>query len=68
MAGCIFAGGIIGLHLHRVLPKAHLTKDVLDVIKLGTGMLSVLASLVLGLLPDGLMTVCRDAVIKALAT
>jgi NADH-quinone oxidoreductase subunit N len=27
-----------------------------------------LASLVLGLLPDGLMTVCRDAVIKALAT
>src|SRR3954447_25744995 len=50
IAGCIFTGGMIGLHLHRVLPRHHLTKDTLDVIKLGTGMLSVLASLVLGLL------------------
>jgi hypothetical protein len=47
---CIFAGGIIGLNLHRVLPRQHLTKETTDVIKLGTGMLSVLASLVLGLL------------------
>jgi hypothetical protein len=39
-----------GLYLHRLLPRAHLTKETLDVIKLGTGMLSVLASLVLGLL------------------
>src|SRR3954453_13946592 len=50
IAGCIFTGGMIGLHLHRVLPRHHLTRDTLDVIKLGTGMLSVLASLVLGLL------------------
>src|SRR3954453_17892852 len=50
IAGCIFTGGMIGLHLHRVLPRTHLTKEALDVIKLGTGMLSVLASLVLGLL------------------
>ena len=39
-----------GLYLHRFLPRAHLTKETLDVIRLGTGMLSVLASLVLGLL------------------
>ncbi len=50
VAACIFAGGIGGLYLHRVLPREHLTKETLDVIKLGTGMLSVLASLVLGLL------------------
>jgi hypothetical protein len=47
---CVFAGGIVGLVLHRVVPKAHLTKETQDVIRLGTGMLSVMASLVLGLL------------------
>lgn len=43
-------GGVGGLCLHRVLPAGHLTRETLDVVKLGTGMLSVLASLVLGLL------------------
>jgi hypothetical protein len=41
---------MIGLHLHRLLPSDHLTKETQDVIRLGIGMLSVLASLVLGLL------------------
>ena len=50
VAGCIFLGGVGGLFLHRVLPQGHLTRDTQDVIKLGSGMLSVLASLVLGLL------------------
>ena len=50
VAGCIFLGGVGGLLLHRVLPPGHLTRDTQDVIKLGAGMLSVLASLVLGLL------------------
>ena len=50
VAACIFAGGMVGLVLHRVIPKAHLTKETQDVIRLGTGMLSVMASLVLGLL------------------
>jgi hypothetical protein len=49
-AACVFAGGMVGLQLHRVLPDAHLTKETQDVVRLGTGMLSVLASLVLGLL------------------
>lgn len=47
---CVFAGGVIGLALHRVMPKTHLTKETQEVIRLGTGMLSVIASLVLGLL------------------
>jgi hypothetical protein len=50
VAACIFGGGVGGLYLHRVLPEGHLTRETQDVIKLGAGMLSVLASLVLGLL------------------
>lgn len=46
----VFLGSLIGLNLHRVLPRSHLTKETQDVVRLGTGMLSVLASLVLGLL------------------
>lgn len=46
----VFAGGVAGLHLHRVLPSNHLSTETQDVVRLGTGMLSVLASLVLGLL------------------
>lgn len=50
VAVCIFSGGIGGLYLHRFLPRDHLTRETQDVVKLGVGMLSVLASLVLGLL------------------
>src|ERR1700712_5198019 len=47
---CIFGGSLLGIHLHRILPRVDLSKDSQDVVRLGTGMLSVLASLVLGLL------------------
>jgi hypothetical protein len=50
VAVCIFAGGLTGLYLNSILPERHLTRETQDVIKLGIGMLSVLASLVLGLL------------------
>ena len=50
VAACVFAGALGGLALHRVLPPDHLTKETQDAVRLGTGMLSVLASLVLGLL------------------
>ncbi len=50
VASCIFAAAMVGLWLRRVLPEAHLASDTQDVVRLGTGMLSVLASLVLGLL------------------
>jgi hypothetical protein len=46
----VFGGSLVGLWLHRVVPDAHRSKETRDVILLGTGMLSVLASLVLGLL------------------
>jgi hypothetical protein len=50
VAVCVFAGGVVGLCLHRLLPPHHQTKETQEVVKLCTGMLSVLASLVLGLL------------------
>ena len=50
VAACVFAGGLIGLHSHRVLPSGHLTKETQEVVRLSIGMLSVLSSLVLGLL------------------
>jgi hypothetical protein len=46
----IFAGGMAGLHLHRLLPERHLTTETRDVVRLGIGMISLLASLTLGLL------------------
>ena len=50
VAALVFAAGFAGLHLHRVVPAQHLSQDTQDVVRLGTGMMSVLASLVLGLL------------------
>ena len=50
VAACVFAGGLSGLRLHRVLPEAHLTKETQEAVRLATTMLSVLTSLVLGLL------------------
>ena len=47
---CVFAGGLVGVLLHPRLPASHLTRETQDVVKLGIGMLSVMASLVLGLL------------------
>jgi hypothetical protein len=50
VAACIFAGAMAGLYLHPLLPPGHQGKETQDVVRLGIGMLSVLASLVLGLL------------------
>ena len=50
VAACVMAGGIFGLRLRRTLPDSHFTQSTQDTIKLGTSMVSVLTSLVLGLL------------------
>jgi len=50
VAALAFAAAVAGMHSHRVLPPEHLSKESRDAVMLGTGMLSVLASLVLGLL------------------
>jgi hypothetical protein len=50
VVACVFSGSLVGLTLHRLLPAQHMTSETLDVVRLGNGLLSVLASLVLGLL------------------
>src|SRR5919199_2190085 len=57
VSACAFAGGVAGLLLRRVLPEHHLSKETADVVRLGAGMLSVLAALVLGLM----IATARDA-------
>ena len=47
---CVFAGALLGLWLSRKLPEHHRNAESRDAVKLTTGMLSVLAALVLGLL------------------
>ena len=49
-AVAVFAGGMFGLRLDQHLPPHHLSKDTQDAVRLTTTMLSVLTSLVLGLL------------------
>jgi hypothetical protein len=52
----VFLAGIIGLHLNRLLPESHVSEETHDIVKLGTGMLSVLAALVLGLMIHSVKT------------
>jgi hypothetical protein len=50
VAACILVGGLAGMTLFHRLPTDHRSRETIDAVKLGAGMLSVLASLVLGLL------------------
>ncbi len=48
--GCIFGGTLLGLGVRRFLPDHHLNDDSRDAVKVGAGMISMMAALVLGLL------------------
>ena len=48
--GCIFGGTLLGMYLRTALPEHHLNDESKDVVKLGTGMIAMMAALVLGLL------------------
>jgi hypothetical protein len=50
VSACVFAGGIAGMLLYRLLPAEHQSTETRDNIRLAIGMISILASLVLGLL------------------
>ena len=47
---CIFGGALLGMVLGKVVPPEHLSSDSRDAIKIGAGMISLMAALVLGLL------------------
>lgn len=46
----ILAGALFGALLRRTLPKHHLADDTRDYVRLGTGLITTIAALVLGLL------------------
>jgi len=46
---CAFGGSIVGHFIGRVLPKAHLSKESQDVMKLGMGLVATMTALLLGL-------------------
>ncbi len=48
--GCIFGGTVLGLALSKMLPEHHLNESSKDAVKVGAGMISMMAALVLGLL------------------
>jgi hypothetical protein len=50
VSAVVFGAATFTIYFNQKLPKDHQSKDTQDVIRLGTGMISVLASLVLGLL------------------
>lgn len=49
-AACIFGGTLLGLGVRRLLPHDHLSADSREAVKVGAGMISMMAALVLGLL------------------
>lgn len=49
-AACIFGGAVLGMALGRFLPADHLSDASRDTVKVGAGILSLMAALVLGLL------------------
>ena len=46
---CVFGGTLFGMYLSEVLPEPHLSKESVDVIKTGVGLIATMAALVLGL-------------------
>lgn len=47
---CILGGTLLGLSLSKMLPADHLGQDSKEAVKIGAGMISMMAALVLGLL------------------
>jgi hypothetical protein len=47
---CIFGGTFLGIFVRHKLPDRHLSGDTKDIVRQGTGLIAMLASLVLGLL------------------
>jgi len=53
---CVFGAGLLGMFLHAVLPKPHLSGDSKDAVRLGIGVIATMAALALGLLVSSAKT------------
>ncbi|HKN02169.1 MAG TPA: hypothetical protein VJX23_16770 [Candidatus Binataceae bacterium] len=47
---CTFGGALLGMFLHNALPEHHLSAESKDAVKVGVGLIGLMAALVLGLL------------------
>jgi hypothetical protein len=47
---CILGGALFGILLRNILPEQHLSADTKEVVRLGTGVIGLIAAVVLGLL------------------
>jgi hypothetical protein len=47
---CLVGAALLGRHVHRYLPEAHLSVDSKDAVKLAMGLVATMTALVLGLL------------------
>jgi hypothetical protein len=47
---CVFGSALLGIGLRKLLPEHHVGDDAKDIVKLGLGLISTLAALVMGLL------------------
>jgi hypothetical protein len=47
---CIFGGTLLGMFFRKILPEQHLSADAKDVVRMGMGLIVLIAALVLGLL------------------
>src|SRR5260370_5656173 len=47
---CVFGGALVGMLLRTSLPQHHLIADSKEIVKVGMGLVSTMAALVLGLL------------------
>src|SRR5437762_12296515 len=47
---CLFGAGLLGMRVRAILPETHLNPDTKDDVKVGMGLVSTMAALVLGLL------------------
>jgi hypothetical protein len=58
---CVFLGALAGMQLHHLIAPRHRTAETREVVRLGIGMISVLAALVLGLLTASAKRTFDDA-------
>lgn len=66
---CAFGGALLGTYIRSFLPPAHLSKESMDVMRLGMGLVATMTALLLGLVTASARSTFdgQDAVLRASA-
>jgi Protein of unknown function (DUF4239) len=67
---CAFGGALLGTYIRSFLPPAHLSKESLDVMRLGMGLVATMTALLLGLVTASARSTydSQDAALRTSAT